>query len=94
MNLYRPSNGIEGIEFIEHWCGRCKHDEAFRNDDGDSCPIVAATFCYEVSDPGYPQEWQYNDSGIPVCTAFEEIGSPDKRDENAAIRDLFSENGK
>ncbi len=87
---YRPSCGSEGADFIDHWCGRCKHDVAFRNDEGDSCPIIANSFVFKMDDPKYPPEWQYAADGCPVCTAFEEIDSPDKRDENAAIRDLFA----
>lgn len=90
MHKYRPACGTEGADFIDHWCGRCKRDKAFRNDEGDSCPIVANSFIFDVDDPRYPSEWQYDDKGHPICAAFEEMGSPDKRDENAAIRDLFA----
>jgi hypothetical protein len=88
---YRPSTGSEGVWFIGRWCGDCKHDEAFWEDpcSENSCPIVAATFCYEVDDPQYPAEWTYDANGNPICTAFERIGTPDKQDPNAAIRDLF-----
>jgi hypothetical protein len=73
-DLYRPSNGTEGECFIETWCAHCQHDEAFRRDEGDGCPIVAATFCYRVDEPDYPREWTYNDKGRPICTAFAPIG--------------------
>lgn len=86
---YRPSCGSEGADFIMRWCYQCKRDEAFRNDEGDSCPIVANTFVYEVDDPKYPNEWIIDEEG-PRCTAFEEVDAPDKQDPNAAIRDLFA----
>jgi hypothetical protein len=71
---YRPSNGTEGDGFIGDWCGRCKRDAAFRNDEGDSCPIVAATLALDVDDPEYPVEWVYDERGQPKCTAFEAEG--------------------
>jgi hypothetical protein len=88
---YRPSNGTEGEIFIEAWCGRCKHDAEFQAnpDSADGCQIVAATFCFDVPDPKYPPEWQYDADGQPKCTAFEHLDAPDKQDPNAAVRDLF-----
>ena len=70
---YRPSNGTEGISFIEHWCGRCVHDKAYREDSGDSCPIVAATLALDLDHPNYPTEWVESTDG-PRCTAFLAIG--------------------
>lgn len=68
---YRPSNGTEGHAFIEHFCGRCVKDEAYRH-GGDSCPIVANTLAYGIDDPRYPREWIEDDDGSdPRCTAFE-----------------------
>lgn len=68
---YRPSCGSEGADFIEEWCCRCERDRAFQEnpDSGEGCPIVAATFRYEVDDPNYPKEWIEDDKG-PRCTAF------------------------
>ena len=68
---YRPANGTEGLIFMGGFCDRCEKDEAYRNDTGDSCPIVAATVSYEVDDDEYPSEWTFDDKGNPVCTAFE-----------------------
>jgi hypothetical protein len=74
---YRPSNGTEGEIFMCGWCDRCERDRAYRNDEGDSCPIVAAAFAYSIGEPGYPKEWVYAaDGGGPVCTAFVEEGKP------------------
>lgn len=89
---YLPSCGSEGCDFIDRWCSNCKHDQKFleTGDGEDSCPIVAATFRYDVDAPEYPEAWTYDDAGNPICTAFEDVGTPDKRDENAAIRDLFA----
>ena len=75
--LYRPSSGTEGADFIGAWCGRCKADV---NDD---CPILANSFCGPVD------EWTY-ERGEPVCTAFDAIDPlnvPHMR--SAAVRDMF-----
>lgn len=71
MRKYRPANGTEGMAFMERWCDVCKRDEAFRNGEGDSCPIVANTLVYDVGDSQYPTEWRYGEDGRPQCTAFE-----------------------
>ena len=67
---YRPSNGVEGIAFMDRWCDRCTHDAAFQAGTGDGCEIVARTMALRVDDPRYPAEWVEDDEG-PRCTAFE-----------------------
>lgn len=68
---YRPSNGTEGCDFEDQWCSRCARDQKFRDnpDSGDGCPIVAATFAFEIDHPDYPKEWIEDEEG-PRCTAF------------------------
>lgn len=46
------------------WCGRCARD------NNEDCPILAATFVYDATDPEYPKEWHYERGG-PACSAFE-----------------------
>ncbi len=72
MEPYRPSNGTQGADFEDQWCSQCARDAAFRDnpDSGDGCPIVAATFVYDITDPEYPKEWVYGRDGQPKCTAF------------------------
>ena len=72
---YRPSNGSEGADFMANWCDRCERDRAFREDDGDSCEIAAATMIYASTHPKYPTEWREDGPEGPRCTAFEEIVS-------------------
>ena len=67
---YRPSNGDEGMWFMDKFCDRCRRDDAFQRGKGDSCPIAAASLAFLIGEPGYPSEWIENDSG-PRCTAFE-----------------------
>ncbi len=72
MEKYRPSNGTEAIDFMAAWCDQCIHDAAFRDDDGDSCPIVAASVAFLRNDPNYPVEW-VKDADGPHCTAFDPV---------------------
>ncbi len=67
---YRPSNGTEGEMFMEQFCNRCGHDEAYQNGTGDSCEIVANTLFYALNDPKYPKEWKRDSNGEPTCTQF------------------------
>ena len=71
---YRPSNGSEGMDFMSYFCERCVRDQAYQRSDGEQegCPIAAAAFAYEVSDPEYPREWIADEQG-PRCTAFEAV---------------------
>lgn len=95
IRLYRPSSGTTGEAFIASWCGRCKHDrvtngtvEYDQAGDDDYCPIIAATFAYDVTDSGYPREWCYNEEGEPVCTAFAPMDTPDGP--SCAVRDNYT----
>lgn len=69
---YRPSTGSEGADFQARWCDLCSRDKAFREDPdfGESCPIVADTFAFDIADPRYPKEWIHDRDGRPSCTAF------------------------
>lgn len=67
---YRPACGAEGYDFIDSWCGHCQRDE---NED---CPIVAASFAFDIRDPNYPKEWVQDDVSGPRCTAFAPYGEP------------------
>ena len=87
--LYRPSCGSEGYAFIGRWCGSCRRDAAYRADEGDSCPIVAATLVLPANHPDYPREWIVAERG-PVCTAWEPM--PDDgtgRIEDIRQREMF-----
>jgi hypothetical protein len=68
---YRPANGMEGAIFMTRFCDQCEHDRSFRESEGDSCPIAAATMAFAVTDPEYPKEWIEDEGGVR-CTAFEQ----------------------
>lgn len=63
---YQPSNGSEGLMFLEAQCGNC----AYKAD----CTIPAWTMAFSVGDEEYPSEWVYGDDGQPCCTAFKSSG--------------------
>jgi len=65
---YRPSNGTEGMMFIERWCERCVRDNPEKE---EYCDILNRTLMYNLSDPEYPTEWIEDDDMNPRCTAFE-----------------------
>ncbi len=73
---YRPSNGTEGMMFMDRFCDRCKRDAKYRRtqDGADSCPIAGATMAYDVDDEKYPKEWVVNlhdpIGSTARCTAF------------------------
>jgi hypothetical protein len=64
--LYRPSSGLEGVDFCAHFCDRCIHNQ----DEQDSCAIWMDTWVYEIDEPEYPKEWIYQ-NGYPTCTKFQ-----------------------
>lgn len=65
--LYRPSNGTEGMIFQEHYCSHCS-----KADEYGDCKIFYDTMYYDVKDEKYPREWIYDLDGQPTCTAFAE----------------------
>ncbi|WP_018407895.1 hypothetical protein [Methylocystis rosea] len=75
MKKFRPSNGSEGLAFMERFCDRCRRDDAFQRDpqNNDGCEIVANTMALTIDDERYPSEWTFDADGRPVCTAFEPI---------------------
>ncbi len=57
---YRPSNGTEGMMFMEAFCERCtkdRFDETGKPEDG--CDILMRTLCHEIKDAEYPPEWTH-----------------------------------
>lgn len=69
---FQPSNGTEGMIFMEAFCDHCIHEKfCHTGEHGDlQCEILSNTMLYGVNDKEYPQEWQYNAEGWPVCTKW------------------------
>jgi len=79
LRLYRPSNGTEGMGFMDLCCGECVHDWAFRQGESDAgCEIVARALMFGKDDKKYPREWCYDADGHPTCTAFKQRPDNDK----------------
>ena len=98
---YQPSNGTEGMAFMEAYCFRCQHDAKYRRtDDGrDGCKILCRTMLYSPSDgigpDKYPTEWVRDDDGAE-CTAFkpewnEKRDGPQPVDADPRTLPLFEE---
>ena len=77
--LYRPSNGTEGMMFIERWCDNCIKDN---QEEEIFCPVLGKSFMGNVP------EWIFDDEGIPKCTAYTET-EPFKEDTSSG--NLFEE---
>ena len=69
IELYRPSNGTEGMGFMDRFCCHCFHERAMTNPKGEgkACSIVARAMAFDENDKEYPREWRYVD-GKPTCT--------------------------
>lgn len=66
--IYRPSNGTEGMYFTEEYCMNCIHCDP--DPDGEKqCEILCASMCFSIGDPEYPKQWQYKDDQ-PICTEW------------------------
>lgn len=68
-NKYRPSNGTEGMIFIENHCDHCIH-EFPHPDKNPKCEIMSASFLYDINHEKYPKEWVYDEKGHPTCTNY------------------------
>jgi len=80
MDKYQPSNGTEGMSFIEDHCMQCLHCDPDPS-GAKQCKILCATMCFNVNDKEYPNEWVYIDDK-PTCTKWQkwdwgEDGDPD-----------------
>ena len=74
---YQPSNGTEGMGFMENFCFHCEHERECNESEGvdvdKACEILSATMRVDSGHPNYPKEWIYKD-GKPTCTAYIEEG--------------------
>ena len=61
---YQPSNGTEGMMFMERWCDLCTKDNEAEE---IFCDILTQSF------KGKVKEWVFDEQGVPKCTAFEAL---------------------
>ena len=78
---YMPSNGTEGMGFMEHYCGNCIHEKFMHtNRDGDKqCEVLNRCF-FNAPDP--QPEWIYDENDQPICTEFKKFDWGRDDDEN------------
>ena len=62
---YQPSNGMEGMMFMEQFCDDCEYLA--------NCAIIPLSMIFRIGDKNYPKEWIHNDKGEPICTRFKKI---------------------
>lgn len=67
--LYRPSNGTEGMWFDEKFCSNCIHQHP-DPDNKKQCLLILHAMCYDERDKEYPREWCYKNNE-PTCTKFQ-----------------------
>ena len=66
---YQPSNGTEGMWFIEKFCMNCINCDPDPNGP-KQCEILCRSMTFNIKDPNYPTEWTYNDMDEPICTSW------------------------
>ena len=71
---YFPSNGTEGMVFMEMNCQFCTKDTQLRGGK-TYCSILTNSM---LKDPPVKQ-WIYNDQHVPFCTSFQKVGSIKKQ---------------
>ena len=71
-NSYRPSNGTEGMIFVDKYCSNCIHGKYEHTGDtkDNPCEILTLSYFYDTHEKEYPKEWIYNNEGKPTCTSF------------------------
>jgi hypothetical protein len=82
---YRPSNGTEGMMFMERWCSKCSQDT-----EESPCEILTSAMVFGITDKGYPREWAYDKEGRPFCTAFTDA-TPEEHYRCPETPDLFED---
>lgn len=85
-----PSNGTEGMAFIESWCSNCARDDISHGarDENDeplhTCRILTKSFFGEAV------EWRKLGDGGLVCTAFLRLSDPPVTPRCERTVDMFS----
>lgn len=69
---YQPSNGTEGMIFMENHCFQCIHEKFSHTQchEDKKCDIMSRTMLHDPGDDEYPEEWIYLD-GKPTCTKYQ-----------------------
>lgn len=64
---FMPSNGTEGMIFIEAFCDNCIHEKwtHTQKDEDKQCEILSNSMIEDKVD-----EWVISDEGWPICTQW------------------------
>ncbi len=64
---YRPSNGTEGLVFIEHYCANCIHGKYEHTGDTNDnpCEILTRSFMCGIDDKDYVMPFLFDELEIP-----------------------------
>lgn len=88
---YQPSNGSEGIWFMDVWCSNCARDNEmngsipqYTGGPDDHCKHLGDSFIGDGS-----PEWVFDDKGHPICKQFVQFGEPIVEPDTQTI-DMFS----
>lgn len=80
---YCPGSGTEGMAFEEAFCCNCVYYGNLIVDN--SCPIaMQAQTVADATDPTFPNQWVYDDTGRPTCRMFERADRATSGDEPRA----------
>jgi len=71
VKKYYPSNGTEGVAFMDRFCDRCVYDKHYQDtkEAGTGCYILRNSMVYDQKDTHYPTQWRVIE-GSPTCTEF------------------------
>lgn len=67
---YFPSNGSEGMAFMNAWCESCSRDTQLRG-GRTYCTILTGSMVRD----NQPKQWIYDENNEPTCTSFRKVGS-------------------
>jgi len=67
---YVLSNSTDMSRFMSGQCAQCRHDEAWRVEEGDSCVLLTRIL---AENDNTPTEWTEAEDGHPVCASFEGV---------------------
>lgn len=72
-------------KYRPEWCAQCIKDKPH-----GACRILTRSLIFSINEPEYPEEWIRDESGAPVCTAYDdgEALKPEPRCENTLEMDL------
>ena len=53
---------------MSEWCDKCSNQGSI--EEGPHCEIINMVYNYDIEDEKYPDEWCFDEQGIPCCTRY------------------------